>query len=264
MLKLNNIDVIYLNSILVLKGVSLNVEEGKIVSLLGANGAGKSTTLKSISGLIKVEEGEVSAGSIEFEGKRIDNEWPENIVKAGVIHVIEGRMIFQHLTAEENIMIGGHLRRDKAKLKQDLEHVYSYFPGLSRLRNRIIGYLSGGEQQMVVIGRALMARPRLMMLDEPSLGLAPRMMEEIFGIIDRINKNEGSTILLVEQNVEMALSVADYGYVMENGKIVMDGPAEKLRKNEDIKEFYLGLSQLGEKKSYRSIKHYRRRKRWLG
>jgi len=264
MLKLNNIDVIYLNSILVLKGVSLTVDEGKIVSLLGANGAGKSTTLKAISGLIKVEEGEVSAGNIEFEGQRIDNEWPENIVKSGIVQVIEGRMIFEHLTAEENIVIGAHLRQDKAEVKRDLERVYSYFPKLPDLRHRIIGYLSGGEQQMVVIGRALMARPRVMMLDEPSLGLAPRLVEEIFGIIDRINKDEGTTILLVEQNVEIALSVAAYGYVMENGKIVMDGPAEKLKENEDIKEFYLGLSQLGEKKSYRSVKHYRRRKRWLG
>ncbi|MBU2547538.1 MAG: ABC transporter ATP-binding protein [Proteobacteria bacterium] len=264
MLKLNNIDVIYSRSILVLKGVSLVIEQGRIVSLLGANGAGKSTTLKSISGLIKVEEGEVTAGNIEFEGRRIDRETPENIVRMGIVQVIEGRMIFEHLTAEENIAIGAHLRKDRREAKRDLERVYAYFPRLPDLRHRVIGYLSGGEQQMVVIGRALMARPKLMMFDEPSLGLAPRLVHEIFEIIARINQDEGATMIVVEQNVEVALAVASYGYVMENGKIVLDGPAEKLMHNEDIKEFYLGLSQVGEKKSYKEVKHYRRRKRWLG
>ncbi len=264
MLKLNNIDVIYSNSILVLKGVSFEVAQGGIVSLLGANGAGKSTTLKAISGLLKVEDGEVSAGSIELKGRKIERETPENIVKMGVIQVIEGRMIFEHLTAEDNISVGAHLRSDRAAVKKDMEKVYTYFPRLRGLRKRVIGYLSGGEQQMVVIGRALMARPTLIMFDEPSLGLAPRLVHEIFDIIGRINRDHGTTMIVVEQNVEMALGVASYGYVMENGKIVLDGSAEKLAGNEDIKEFYLGLSQVGGKKSYKEVKHYRRRKRWLG
>jgi len=264
MLKLNNIDVIYSKSILVIKGVSLSVERGNIVSLLGNNGAGKSTTLKAISGLISVEEGEVSAGTIEFEGIRIDRETAENVVKAGIVQVIEGRMIFEHLTTEENIMIGAHLRKDKDGVKKDIERVYDYFPNLFPLRKRVIGYLSGGEQQMVVIGRALMSRPKLMMLDEPSLGLAPQLVDHIFGIIKKINQEEGITIILVEQNVAMALSLSSYGYVMENGKIVLDGPSGKLMQNEDIKEFYMGLSQVNEAKGYKSVKHYRRRKRWLG
>lgn len=264
MLKVNNIDVIYSKSILVLKGVSLAIEKGAIVTVLGANGAGKSTTLKAISGLLKVEEGEVTAGNIEFEGKRIDREAPEEIVKSGIVQVLEGRMIFEHLTTEENIIVGAHLRSDRDQVKKDLDRVYSYFPRLPELRNRVMGYLSGGEQQMVVIGRALMASPKLMMLDEPSLGLAPLMVWEISKVIGRISSEEETTLLLVEQNIEVALSLANHGYVMENGKIVLEGSAEELRDNEDIKEFYMGLSQVGGKKSYKEVKHYRRRKRWLG
>jgi branched-chain amino acid transport system ATP-binding protein len=264
MLKVNNIDVIYSKSILVLRGVSLAIEKGTIVTVLGANGAGKSTTLKTISGLLKVEEGEVTAGSIEFEGKRIDREAPEEIVKLGIVQVLEGRMIFQHLTTEENILVGAHLRNDRNQIKKDLDRVYGYFPRLLELRNRVMGYLSGGEQQMVVIGRALMANPKLMMLDEPSLGLAPLMVWEISRVIGRIKSEEETTLLLVEQNIEVALSLADHGYVMENGKIVLEGSAEELRDNEDVKEFYMGLSQVGGRKSYKEVKHYRRRKRWLG
>ena len=249
MLILNNIDVIYSKVILVLKGVSLSVEKGNIVAIMGANGAGKSTILKAISGLLTVEDGEVTVGSIHFEGKRIDREMPEDIVEMGIIQVLEGRMIFEHLTTEENILVGAHLRKDRNDVKKSLDRVYGYFPILPELRDRVIGYLSGGEQQMVVIGRALMASPRMMMLDEPSLGLAPRLVWEISKVINRINSEEATTILLVEQNVEVALSVANFGFVIENGKIVLEGSAEKLTKNEDIKEFYMGLSEVGEKKS---------------
>ncbi|UCF32088.1 MAG: ABC transporter ATP-binding protein [bacterium] len=263
MLSLNNIEVIYDDVILVLKGMSLVVYEGQIVALLGANGAGKSTTLKAISGILKGEEGKVTDGSITFMGDRIDNTDPEGIVRRGIFQVMEGRRVFDDLNVDENLIAGAHTRNSRAEIKQDMEMVFEYFPRLTERRHTLAGYLSGGEQQMLAIGRALMARPKLMLLDEPSLGLAPLLVKEIFGIIQRINREEKTTILLVEQNARMALSIADYGYIMENGKIVLDDPVEKLRENEDVKEFYLGLSKVGEKKSYRDVKHYRRRKRWL-
>lgn len=262
-LALNNVEVIYDDVILVLKGMSLEVHEGQIVALLGANGAGKSTTLKAISGLLKGEEGEVTDGSISFMGQPIDSIDPEKRVSMGIFQVMEGRRVFDDLNVDENLYAGAHTRKSRADVKKDLEVVFSYFPRLIERRHTLAGYLSGGEQQMLAIGRALMARPKLMLLDEPSLGLAPLLVKEIFGIIDRINKEEGTTILLVEQNARIALSIADYGYIMENGKIVMDDPVNKLKENEDVKEFYLGLSKVGDKKSYRDVKHYRRRKRWI-
>lgn len=264
MLKLNNVEVIYSNVILVLKGISMEVPDGKIVALLGANGAGKTTTLKAISGLLSIEDDKVTDGTMEFDGVRIDNGDPETTVKLGIAQILEGRLVFQHLSVEENLIAGSYSVKDRAKVKKDLDLMFQYFPRLKQLRNRTSGYLSGGEQQMLVIGSALMARPKLMLLDEPSLGLSPLMVEEIFRVIYRINQEEKTSMLLVEQNARAALDLADYGYVMENGRIVLDGPTDKLRENEDIKEFYLGLSGAGEKKSYRDIKHYRRRKRWLG
>ncbi len=263
MLKLNNIEVAYLNVIRVLHGVSLKVDDGSIVALLGANGAGKSTTLKAISGLLKVEEGEVTDGNIEWDGTHIDKKNAEQIGKLGIIQALEGRHVFGHLTAEENLMVGAFNRRDNAGVKQDLEMVYDYFPRIKDLRKNIAGYLSGGEQQMVVIGRAMMSKPKLMMLDEPSLGLAPLLVEEIYNIIKRFNTESKTSVLLVEQNVRVALGIAHYGYVMENGRIVLDGTAEFMKNNEDVKEFYMGLSTVGAKKSYRDVKHYKRRKRWL-
>jgi len=264
MLNLNNIEVMYLNAILVLKGMSLQVPDGKIIALLGSNGAGKTTSLKAISGLLHTEEGEVTDGSIVFDNHRIDRIDPEDIVGMGIVQVMEGRRLFEHLTAEENLRIGAYLRHDGSNIKKDIESVYDYFPKLKLLRNKTSGYLSGGEQQMLVMGRAMMAHPKLMLLDEPSLGLAPLMVDEIYAIVKRVNTEEKTSILLVEQNARAALSIAEYGYVMESGKVVLDGAAEKLRENEDVREFYMGLSQVGEKKSYREIKHYRRRKRWLG
>jgi branched-chain amino acid transport system ATP-binding protein len=263
MLKLNNIEVTYLNVIRVLHGVSLSIEDGTIVALLGANGAGKSTTLKAISGLLHVEEGEVTDGSIEWNGTRIDKKGAEEIGKLGIVQALEGRRVFGHLTVEENLMVGSFNRSNRAEIKKDIEMVYDYFPRLKDLRRNIGGYLSGGEQQMLVIGRAMMARPNLMMLDEPSLGLAPLMVEEIFDIIRRFNAEQKTSVLLVEQNVRVALGIAHYGYVMENGRIVLDGTSEFMQNNEDVKEFYLGLSAMGTKKSYRDVKHYKRRKRWL-
>ncbi len=263
MLKLNNIEVTYLNVVRVLHGVSLNVEDGLIVALLGANGAGKSTTLKAISGLLHIEEGEVTDGSIEWNGERIDKRSAEQIGKLGIIQALEGRRVFEHLNTEENLMVGAYNRRDRNGVKRDLDMVYEYFPRLQQLRHNIAGYLSGGEQQMLVIGRAMMASPNLMMLDEPSLGLAPLMVEEIYNIIKRFNSEQKTSVLLVEQNVRVALSIAHYGYVMENGRVVLDGTADFLSNNEDVKEFYMGLSAVGEKKSYREVKHYKRRKRWL-
>jgi branched-chain amino acid transport system ATP-binding protein len=243
--------------------MSLQVPKGQIVALLGANGAGKSTTLKAISGLLKSEEGEVTDGSITFLGERIDNADAEAIVRRGIFQVMEGRRVFDELTVHDNLVAGAHTRRSWGDAKRDMETVFRFFPRLVERRHKLAGYLSGGEQQMLAIGRALMARPQLMLLDEPSLGLAPMLVREIFEIIHRINKEEGTTILLVEQNARMALEIADYGYIMESGKIVLDDPVAKLRENEDIKEFYLGLSQVGGKKSFRDVKHYRRRKRWL-
>ncbi len=257
----NNIEAVYDRVILVLKGVSLTMPEGGIIALLGANGAGKSTTLKSISGLLHGERGEVTKGSVEFLGQEIEHKDAADIVKLGVIQVMEDRRVFEHLTPEDNLLVGAYTRRKG--IAQDMERVYSYFPKLAERRSVKAGYLSGGEQQMLAIGRALMARPKLMLLDEPSLGLAPLLVEEIFEIIRRINQEEGVSILLVEQNATMALELAEYGYVMENGRIVLDGDAEKLKNNEDIQEFYLGLSTVGQRKSYRDVKHYRRRKRWL-
>lgn len=264
MLTLNNIEVVYSDVILVLRGVSLTVPEGQIVSLLGANGAGKTTTLKSISGLLLREDGAVTRGSIDYQGHRLDEMAAEEVTRLGIVQVLEGRRLFQHLTTEENLRVGALVNKNQSETKQLLEQVYSYFPALKPLRNRTAGYLSGGEQQMVAIGRALMAKPRLMLLDEPSLGLAPLLVQSIFEIIERINKESGVSILVVEQNAAVALKVADYAYVMENGRIVLDGPADQLAQNADIKEFYLGLTQVGERKSYRDVKHYKRRKRWLG
>lgn len=264
MLLVNNIEVSYMKVIQVLRGVFLEVHEGKIATLLGANGAGKTTTLKAISGMLKTEEGEVTDGSIEFEGKRIDGYGPETIAAMGISQAMEGRRVLEHLSVEENLFVGAYCRKARAGVKKDLELVFDYFPKIKLLRQRTSGYLSGGEQQMLVIGRALMARPRLMLLDEPSLGLAPLIVEDIYRIIDRIRLDQKMAILLVEQNARAALGIADEGYVMENGRIVMGGPADKLRDNEDVREFYLGLSSVGSRKSYRDVKHYRRKKRWLG
>lgn len=264
MLRLNNVEVMYSNIILVLKGVSLEVDDGKIVALLGANGAGKTTVLKAISGLLSIEEGKVTDGSIEFDGIRIDNGNPETTVKMGIAQILEGRLVFGHLTVNENLRAGAYSVANTNIVKKDLELMYSYFPRLKDLRNRSSGYLSGGEQQMVVIASALMSHPKIMLLDEPSLGLSPLLVQEIFGIIGRINQEKKTALFLVEQNARAALDLAGYGYVLENGRIVLDGPTERLKDNEDIKEFYLGLSEVGERKSYREGKHYRRRKRWLG
>ncbi len=267
MLNINNIEVIYSDVILVLRGVSLEVGEGQIVAVLGANGSGKTTTLRATSGLLHAEEGEVTRENIEFDGVSIENLQPDEIVRLGIVQVLEGRQLFEHLTVEENLFTGALIRGGSftsGAIKDDLDRVYHYFPRLKEFRKRTSGYLSGGEQQMVVIGRGLMAKPRLMMLDEPSLGLAPLLVQEIFEVVKQTSKESGLPILLVEQNARIALDVADYAYVMENGRVVLDGPANELAENEDIKEFYLGLTQVGERKSYRDVKHYRRRKRWLG
>ena len=253
-----------MNVIQVLRGVSLTVADGQIVALLGANGGGKTTTLKAISGMLKTEEGEVTNGSIEFDGQRIDRLGPEHIAVMGISQAMEGRRVLEHLSVEENLLVGAYCRRDRRGVKQDLEMVLNYFPAIVRLRSRMSGYLSGGEQQMLVIGRALMARPKLMLMDEPSLGLAPLLVEEIYEIIKKISSEQNMAILLVEQNVRAALGIADYGHVLENGRIVLSGPAENLIDNEDVREFYMGLSSMGSQKSYRDVKHYRRRKRWLG
>ena len=259
-LKLNNIEVMYHEVILVLKGVSIEVPKRGIVALLGANGAGKSTTLKSISGLLKHEDGEVTDGSIEFMGEKIHHLPAEEIAKRGIIQVIEGRRVFGHLTVEENLRVGAHLRGDGFALKERLEMVYQYFPRLVTRRNILAGFISGGEQQMTVIGRALMAQPKLMLLDEPSMGLAPLLIKEIFDIITRLNKEEGIPILLVEQNVKLALTVAPYAYVLENGRLVMHGTSEKLKENPDIRDFYLGLSDIGERKNFRQVNTTREEK----
>ncbi|TMC67474.1 MAG: ABC transporter ATP-binding protein [Chloroflexi bacterium] len=262
MLALNNVEVMYDRVILVLKGLSLAVPDGKIVALLGANGAGKSTTLKAISGLLRTEDGAVTDGSVELDGVRLDRLDAADIVRRGIFHVLEGRRVFEHLSVEENLLAGAHTRRDGNR-RSDLESVYAYFPRLRERRSGDAGYLSGGEQQMLAIGRALMAQPRFMLLDEPSLGLAPMLVQEIFDIVRRINTERGTTILLVEQNARVALDIAEYGYIMESGRVVLEGSADALRANEDVREFYLGLSEVGERKSYRDVKHYKRRKRWL-
>jgi branched-chain amino acid transport system ATP-binding protein len=263
MLKLNNVGVIYDDVILVLKGMSMEAKEGEITVLLGANGAGKTTTLKAISGLLKSEEGEVTDGSIEFMGQKINNRDAEDIVKMGIFQVMEGRRVFRDLTVTENLMAGAYTRTDKQNIKRDMDIVFDYFPKLRDRHHQVAGYMSGGEQQMLAIGRALMARPRLMLLDEPSLGLAPLLVREIFEIIRKICSEEKTTILLVEQNANLALSIGHYGYVMEMGKVVLDGECARLTENEDVKEFYLGLSDVGKKKSFKDAKHYKRRKRWL-
>jgi branched-chain amino acid transport system ATP-binding protein len=263
LLSVNNIEVIYDHVILVLRGVSLNIPEGGIVALLGANGAGKSTTLKAISGLLRTERGEVTKGSIELRGDPIHRKDPAEVVRRGIVQVMEGRRVFEHLTVEENLLTGAYTRRHGDSLKRDLDLVYTYFPRLTARRSVKAGYVSGGEQQMLAIGRALMARPMLMLLDEPSMGLAPMLVSEIFEIVSRLNREEKVAVVLAEQNATMALRVAQYGYVMESGRIVLDGEAKAISENEDIKEFYLGLSGVGQRKSYRDVKHYRRRKRWL-
>ena len=263
LLSVNNIEVIYDHVILVLRGVSLKVPEGGIVALLGANGAGKTTTLKAISGLLPTERGEVTKGAVEFQGEAIHKRDATEVVRRGIVQVMEGRRVFEHLTVQENLLTGAYTRRDGRSAKSDLDLVYSYFPKLAERRNVMAGYISGGEQQMLAIGRALMARPKLMLLDEPSMGLAPMLVQEIFDIVGRLNREERVSVLLAEQNVLMALRVAQYAYVMENGRIVLNGDAKAISENEDIKEFYLGLSGVGQRKSYRDVKHYRRRKRWL-
>jgi branched-chain amino acid transport system ATP-binding protein len=262
-LSVNNIEVIYDHVILVLKGVSLEVPEGKIVALLGANGAGKTTTLKAISNLLRAERGDVTKGTIEFAGKRVDRLTPNDLVRMGVCQVMEGRHCFAHLTVEENLLTGAFTRKGRrAEIAEALEKVYHYFPRLKQRRSSLSGYTSGGEQQMTAIGRALMARPAMILLDEPSMGLAPQIVEEIFEIVRGLNANERVSFLLAEQNTMVALRFADYGYILENGRVVMDGAARELAANEDVKEFYLGLSTAG-RKSFRDVKHYRRRKRWL-
>jgi branched-chain amino acid transport system ATP-binding protein len=263
MLSINNVEVVYDNVILVLKGVSLEVQSGSITTLLGANGAGKTTTLKSISGVLRSERGEVTKGSITLDGRRIDGMRAFDVTRLGISQVFEGRRVFEHLTTEENLIAGGHTERRANKLREGIELVYTYFPVLKNRRDQLSGYLSGGEQQMLAIGRALMSSPKVVLLDEPSLGLAPMLVEEIFGIVRRLVQQERVSVLLVEQNAAMALEVADHGYVMENGRIVLEGSVAALRDNSDIREFYLGLNEVGSRKSYRDVKHYKRRKRWL-
>ena len=263
MLSINNIEVVYDNIILVLRGVSLEAKPGSITTLLGGNGAGKTTTLKAVSGVLRSERGAVTKGGITLDGKRIDGMAANDVTKLGVSQVFEGRRVFEHLTTEENLIAGGHLERETAKLRSGIERVYSYFPVLKNRRASPAGYLSGGEQQMLVIGRALMSAPKVILLDEPSLGLAPMLVEEIFGIVRRLVSDEKVAVLLVEQNATMALEVADHGYVMESGRIVLEGSAATLRSNSDIREFYLGLNETGLRKSYRDVKRYKRRKRWL-
>ena len=264
LLQLTNVEVVYSDVILVLKGVNLDVEEGKIVALLGANGAGKTTTLKAISGLLRSEDGAVTAGSIVFKGAPIQTEEPQNLVRKGLVQVVEGRKILPHMTVEQNLLVGGKVLGSNAERRRMMERMYDYFPKLRDMRGRTSGYLSGGEQQMLVIGRALMAKPRLVLLDEPSLGLAPKIVAEIFGLVKRLRDQEGIAFLVVEQNAKVALGIADHGYVMENGRIVLFGSGPELRDNEDIKEFYLGMSLSGQGKSFKDVKHYKRRKRWLG
>lgn len=262
-LSVNNIEVVYDHVILVLKGVSLTVPKGGIVAILGANGAGKTTTLKAISNLLRAERGEVTKGSIEFEGTRVDRMSPNELVKRGCIQVMEGRHCFGHLTIEENLLTGAFTRRDgNAAIKRDLEAIYEYFPRLRQRRGSMAGYTSGGEQQMCAIGRAMMSKPHMILLDEPSMGLAPQVVEEIFGIVATLNAKEGVSFLLAEQNTNIALRYATYGYILETGRVVMDGAADSLRENEDVKEFYLGVAG-ADRKSFREVKSYKRRKRWL-
>jgi branched-chain amino acid transport system ATP-binding protein len=264
LLQLNHVEVVYSDVILVLKGINLNVDEGQIVALLGANGAGKTTTLKAISGLLRSEEGSITSGSIHFKGEPIQAEEPQNLVRKGLVQVVEGRKILPHMTVEQNLLVGGKVLKSNAERRESVERIYEYFPKLRNLRTRVSGYLSGGEQQMLVIGRALMAKPCLVLLDEPSLGLAPLIVAEIFDLVEMLRRKEGIAFLVVEQNAKVALQIANYGYVLENGRIVLYGTGKELCENEDIKEFYLGMSVLGHGKSFKEVKHYKRRKRWLG
>jgi branched-chain amino acid transport system ATP-binding protein len=263
-LELSNVEVIYSDVILVLKGINMAVPEGQIVTLLGANGAGKSTTLKAISGLLRSEDGQVTSGTITFHGKEIQREQAQNIVSMGMVQVMEGHRLLQHMTVEQNLIVGGNKLKTRQELNAELEKIYSYFPILKEFRNRTSGYLSGGQQQMMVLGRGLMAKPKIVLLDEPSLGLAPLVAQEIFDIVQRMKEKEKVTFLVVEQNAKMALEIADYGYVLENGRIVLSATAEELRGNEDIKEFYLGMNLSGTAQNFSNVKHYKRRKRWLG
>lgn len=263
MLNIKNIEVSYLNVVKVLHGISISVDDGAVVALLGANGAGKTTVLKAVSGLLRIEEGEINDGSIEWDGERIDRKSAVEIGRLGLVQALEGRRVFGHLTAEENLRVGAFSQPGSREVKAELGTVYNYFPRLEKLKNNVAGYLSGGEQQMLVIGRAMMASPKLMMLDEPSLGLAPMVVRQIYEIIRRFNLERRTSILLVEQNVRVALDTAHYGYVMENGRVVLDGSADYLKGREDVKEFYMGISASGARKSYKDIKHYKRRKRWL-
>ena len=263
MLKVNNAEVVYSSVILTLRGVSLSVEDGQMVALLGANGAGKTTVLKAVSGLLRTELGEVTHGSVEWDGQRVDRKSAQEIARRGITQILEGRRLYEHLTVEENLRLGAYLTRSNARKKARMDMVYSYFPRLRDLRGNVSGYLSGGEQQQLVVGRGLMCEPRLMLIDEASLGLAPILINNLFEILVKINVQERIGMLMVEQNAQIALNVSSFGYVMENGRVVLDGPSDKLLQNEDIKEFYLGLGQVN-KKSYKEVKHYRRRKRWLG
>ena len=263
MLEVVDLEVMYMNVILVLRGVSLQVPEAGIIAVLGGNGGGKSTTLKAISGLLKIEDAAVTHGKIVFDGMNIENKDPQEISRMGIIQVIEGKQVLGQLSVEENLKAGALLLKGKYPIKQDLEKIYSYFPRLKELRSRTSGYLSGGEQQMLVMGRALMAHPKLMLLDEPSMGLSPLATKMIFDVTSKLRKEENTAILLVEQNVRLALSIAEYGYIMENGRIVLDGPSERLKGHGDVQEFYLGLSANGRRKNYRDVKHYKRRKRWV-
>ena len=264
MLELNNVEVIYSDVILVLKGINMEVRRGQIVALLGANGAGKTTTLKAISGLLHSEDGEVTGGTITYLGKPIHTAEPQDVVRMGLVQVMEGRRVLEHMTVEQNLIVGGNLLKTRNDLRASLDLVYAYFPVLKEMRNRISGYLSGGQQQMLVVGRALMAKPVLILLDEPSLGLAPLIVEEIFEMVNKMRDDEGVTFLLVEQNARLALTYADYGYVLENGRLVLSASGDELRENEDVKEFYLGINVSGETKGFKDVKHYKRRKRWLG
>ena len=262
MLTLNNLEVVYDSVILVLKGISLTAREGEITALLGANGAGKTTTLKAISGLLHAERGEVTKGTIDFNGERIDRLLPHDIVRRGIVQVFEGRRVFENLTVEENLVVGGHTRVAMQTVRHNIDQAFELFPILKERRRQQAGYLSGGEQQMLAIGRALMSEPKAMLLDEPSLGLAPQITEDIFRIIVRLKNERQMTVLLVEQNAALALEVADQGYVIENGRIMLQGPADALRQNPEVREFYLGLNEVGARRSYRDIRHGRRRRHW--
>jgi branched-chain amino acid transport system ATP-binding protein len=264
LLELRNVDVVFDGIIQVLRSVNIEVPAGKVTALLGGNGAGKTTTLKAISGLLSVEHGKVTEGQIRFRGEDITNEDPVQVFRRGIVQVLEGRKVLAHLSVEQNLLVGGHHRSDREGVREDIERVFTYFPRLRGLSDRVSGYLSGGEMQMLLVGRALVARPELLMLDEPSMGLAPTISEELFATISAINREQGLTILLVEQNAQAAMALCDYGYVIENGRIVLHGLREKLSENEDVREFYLGLSLDSERRSFRDVKHYKRRKRWLG